>query len=252
VSARPYHKRYHSDALAGFMSLSLEERGAYQTLLDLIYDRGGPIPDHERLLAGYMGCSVRKWRTLRDVLIAKRKITINSNGEISNSRAEKELENDAKTSRKLAENGLKGARALHEIPKKGNENSESDVATPKPGHGLSQKPEARSHSLAKAGHPPEPVRDAVPPGEFEQRCRSLAQIINLTRPIAASDRDQLRAWLKEGFHFDWHIVEGAKLVAAREEGRGGSVRSFKYLDGGIREYRAEWLAERARLKGEAA
>lgn len=108
--------------------------------------------------------------------------------------------------------------------------------------------EQRREELKKAI----PERDAVPLCEFEQRCRSLAQIINLTRPIAASDRDQLRTWLREGFHFDWHVIEGAKLVAAREEGRGSSVRSFKYLDGGIREYRAEWLAERARLNGEAA
>ncbi|MDR7257809.1 hypothetical protein J2X47_001989 [Sphingomonas sp. BE270] len=83
MSARPYHKRYHSDALAGFMSLTLEERGAYQTVLDLIYDRGGPIADNERLLAGYMGCSVRKWRALRDELIAKRKISVNEGGLIT-------------------------------------------------------------------------------------------------------------------------------------------------------------------------
>ena len=100
MSARPYHKRYHSDALAGFMSLTLEERGAYQTLLDLIYDRGGPILDNERLLAGYMGCSVRKWRLLREQLIEKRKIRLNDAGEITNDRAEKEFENDAKTARR--------------------------------------------------------------------------------------------------------------------------------------------------------
>lgn len=90
------------------------------------------------------------------------------------------------------------------------------------------------------------------PSEFEQRCRSLAQIIDLTRPISAADRSQMRAWLNEGFHFDWHIAEAAKLIAAREERRNSSVRSFFYLDGGIREYRAEWLAERARLNGEVA
>lgn len=85
------------------------------------------------------------------------------------------------------------------------------------------------------------------PSEFELRCRSLATLINLTRPIAASDRDQVRAWLREGFHFEWHIIEGARAVVAR----GVTVRSFKYLDGGIREYRAEWQAERDRLVGAA-
>lgn len=92
-------------------------------------------------------------------------------------------------------------------------------------------------------------RGNVVPDEFERRCRSIAQIINLTRPIADSDRTQLRAWLKEGFHFDYHIVEGAKEVAAREERRGSAVRSFKYLDGGIREYRQSWLDDRARYAG---
>lgn len=76
MSASHWHKRYHSDALTGFMSLTLEERGAYQTVLDMIYDRGGPIVDNDRLLAGYMGVSVRKWLAIKSVLIAKQKIEI--------------------------------------------------------------------------------------------------------------------------------------------------------------------------------
>jgi len=65
MSANPWHKRYHSDALHGFMSLTLEERGAFQTILDLIYDRGSALIDNDRLLAGYMGVSLRKWNSLR-------------------------------------------------------------------------------------------------------------------------------------------------------------------------------------------
>ena len=102
MSGNPWHRRYHSDALAGMLSLTLEERGAYQTVLDLIYDRGGPIADNERLLAGYMNCSLRKWRSLRETLIEKGKLTA-SDGHLSNSRAEKLLENDAKTSQKRIE-----------------------------------------------------------------------------------------------------------------------------------------------------
>lgn len=132
MSARPYHKRYHSDALAGFMSLTLEERGAYQTLLDLMYDRQGPLLDNERLFAGYMGVSIRKWRALREALIAKDKIEVNLDGNLTNSRVEKELENDAKTSRKHAENGSKGGRNKAENEKKDKENSEGCLATLKP------------------------------------------------------------------------------------------------------------------------
>lgn len=143
MSARPYHKRYHSDALAGFMALTLEERGAYQTLLDLMYDRQGPLIDNERLLAGYMGASIRKWRSLRDALISKGKIHLTEDGLISNARFEKEIENDAKTSRKLSENGSKGGRKKAENEKNPNENNERDLARPEQNPSLNQSPETR-------------------------------------------------------------------------------------------------------------
>lgn len=126
MSALPYHKRYHSDALLGFMSLTLEERGCYQTLLDMMYDRGGPLIDNERLLAGYMNCSIRKWRALREILIEKRKIRINREGLITNGRTEKEIENTSKTHRKRVEWGSKGGRTRAENEKKANENNEGD------------------------------------------------------------------------------------------------------------------------------
>jgi uncharacterized protein YdaU (DUF1376 family) len=142
MSAKPWHKRYHSDALSGMLPLTLEERGAYQTVLDLIYDRGGPIIDNERLLAGYMNCSIRKWRSLREALIAKRKLAL-VDGHLTNSRAEKEIENEVKTSRKRAENGSKGGRAKAERSENGNENNESDLA------GLEQSSSLRARSRSQ-------------------------------------------------------------------------------------------------------
>lgn len=159
MSALPYHKRYHGDALTGFMALTLEERGAYQTILDLIYDHGGPVIDNERLLAGYMNCSLRKWRTLRDELIAKRKIKITRDGLITNERAEKEIENTAKTSRKLAESGAKGGRVRAENEKKANENNEGEQASLDEGLSDPQAiSEARSQSSvdeSTGGEPPD-------------------------------------------------------------------------------------------------
>jgi uncharacterized protein YdaU (DUF1376 family) len=142
------------DALTGlhFMPLTLEERGAYQTLLDMMYDRGGPLIDNERLLAGYMNCSLRKWRQIRADLIEKGKISITRDGQICNSRARKEIENQSKTHRKLIESGAKGGRTRAENEKKSNENSETGQASLEPGSSdpqairarvRSQKPEAR-------------------------------------------------------------------------------------------------------------
>lgn len=184
MSAMPYHKRYHGDALTGFMALTLEERGAYQTILDLIYDHGAPIADNERLLAGYMNCSIRKWRAIRDELIAKRKIRINRDGLLTNGRAEKELENSAKTSRKLAESGSKGGRIRAENEKKINENNETSQASLEPDLSEAQAiSEARSQNSDTnvSGVPPDPakllfdlgVEVLMAAGSTEKAARSL-------------------------------------------------------------------------------
>lgn len=103
----PYHRRYHQDALQGYRKLTLEERGAYTTILDLIYDEGGPIDFNERWLAGELNCSVRKMRAVVEALIEARKLYLTGTGKISNHRAEVELENALKMSRKCAENAVK-------------------------------------------------------------------------------------------------------------------------------------------------
>lgn len=159
VSVLPYHKRYHSDALSGMMPLTLEERGAYNTILDLIYDRGGPLIDNERLLAGYMNCSIRKWRQLREILLEKGKIRIDADGLIHNRRAKKEIENTSKTHRKLIEAGAKGGRKRVENEKKDNENSEEEQASLEPALSDPQAIlEARSQSSedkeSSGGRPP--------------------------------------------------------------------------------------------------
>lgn len=168
MSALPYHKRYHGDALTGFMALTLEERGAYQTLLDMMYDRGGPLIDNERLLAGYMNCSVRKWAQLRQILIDKGKICITRDGLISNSRARKEIENQSKTHRKLIEAGAKGGRTRAENEKKDSENNETGQAALEAGlsdpqaiarASRSQKPDSSVSNDTGADAPPiDPVK----------------------------------------------------------------------------------------------
>ena len=67
---------YPDDWLAGTLELTLEEEGAYIRICALIYSKGGPIPDNARWLAGMCRVSTRRWRPLRDSLIAKGKITI--------------------------------------------------------------------------------------------------------------------------------------------------------------------------------
>lgn len=74
MSARPWYKRYASDFIAGTISLTLEEAGAYSYIIDLLHDRGGPIPDDAQWIARVCGCSTRKWKTIRQRLIQAGKI----------------------------------------------------------------------------------------------------------------------------------------------------------------------------------
>lgn len=122
-----WHPREHRAALDGMLMLTLEERGAYNTLLDLIYDRAGPIPDDSRWLAGWMGVSLKRWSTIRASLLVKDKIfAVNLNGvdSLMNQRAAEEIEKQAKLHRNSRETGAKGGRKRAENAAASNENSD--------------------------------------------------------------------------------------------------------------------------------
>lgn len=118
---RPWYRRFPDNFIAGTAGLTLEEKGAYSLVLDLMYVRGGPIPDEPRYIAGVCNCSVRKWNAIRERLIAVGKITV-VDGCLTNARAEKELENAAKDARELAENGAKGGNKTAENRRAPNKN----------------------------------------------------------------------------------------------------------------------------------
>lgn len=105
--SRPWYRRFPDNFIAGTVGLTLEEKGAYSLVLDLMYVRGGPVPDEPRYIAGVCNCSVRKWNAIRQRLIDLGKITV-IDGYLTNARAEKELENAAKDAEERAESGRKG------------------------------------------------------------------------------------------------------------------------------------------------
>lgn len=123
MSRMDWHPRYHGAALEGMRRLSLEERGAYTTLLDLMYERAGGVPDDERFISGWLGCSTRLWRSIRERLISAGKIRIEGDL-IVNDRAAEELRSQSVRSRKRAESGAKGGRTQNETKPVANENSE--------------------------------------------------------------------------------------------------------------------------------
>lgn len=82
-----WYKRDPDAALAGMAELTLEERGAYNTVLDLIYSREGNLPDDDRFIAGWLRCDVRVWKRIRQRLIDLEKLYLHA-GKLRNAKAD--------------------------------------------------------------------------------------------------------------------------------------------------------------------
>lgn len=117
MSREPYHFRYHDDALRGYRKLNLEERGAYTTLLDLMYSDMEFLTDNERIIAAEMGVSIRKYRSVRDSLILKGKIYYVDEGILSNRRFEDEVKKRYERKVSAQTRGKLGGRKKHENEK---------------------------------------------------------------------------------------------------------------------------------------
>ncbi|PTW53588.1 uncharacterized protein DUF1376 [Breoghania corrubedonensis] len=91
-----YHRRFHQRQLVKCAPLTLEERGALATILDLIYDQGDAIERDERWLSNQLGCSTRKLRTLLIALTERGFLYITALGQISCREAEAEIAEVAK------------------------------------------------------------------------------------------------------------------------------------------------------------
>jgi uncharacterized protein YdaU (DUF1376 family) len=205
------------------LSLTLEERGAFQTILDMIYDRGGPIVDNGRLLAGYMGVSLRKWTALRDSLIEKRKIAL-EDGKITNDRAIFEIKKSLKTSRKHAENGSKGGRKSGEVRKNSNENSDRYDAGLQPRSSLTryQKPEEAYASPRESG------------AELVDFTNGLCRDIGLNLPdfgTAERNRQKVHSWVQAGA--DLSLIR--ETVLKRNAALRQAARSLAFFDNPVRE-----------------
>lgn len=204
MSERPWYRRFPDNFIAGTVGLTLEEKGAYSLVLDLIYVRGGPVPDEPRYIAGVCNCSVRKWTAIRAKLVECGKIHV-VDGFLTNERAEKEIEKAAKDSRELAENGAKGGNKSAENRREGSKNN--GVATARLQHvRASQLPNSVIKGVASLGAQTESmvrVDKNIDRALFEA-CVSLtepvkpfidhksfpAAVVELARSVLASAPDQ--------------------------------------------------------------
>ena len=115
MNGLPYYKAYPRDFVEGTIGMPFEVKCAYRVVIDLIYMQGGQLPDDPRYISGHLGCSLRKWKSIRFDLIERGKLIVS--GEfLTNKRAEKELETLAKLQDKQAENA-RGPRKIKDLEK---------------------------------------------------------------------------------------------------------------------------------------
>jgi uncharacterized protein YdaU (DUF1376 family) len=91
MNGLPYYKAYPRDFFEGTIGMPFELKCAYRVVLDLIYMQGGRLPDDPRYISGLLGCSPRKWFSLRDKLVKIGKL-IPLDGFLTNERADDELQ----------------------------------------------------------------------------------------------------------------------------------------------------------------
>lgn len=86
-----WYKRDPEAYFDGTRELSLEERGAYSDILDMIYMHGGAIPYSDRVIAGLLVINIRKWNYLKGRLLAAKKLFLTAEGYLHNKAAEELL-----------------------------------------------------------------------------------------------------------------------------------------------------------------
>lgn len=69
-----FYRREPMRALEGMIGLTLEERGVYGTIIDLLYTTWRPLEDNRQYIAGWCGCAVQKLNPIVERLVAKGKL----------------------------------------------------------------------------------------------------------------------------------------------------------------------------------
>lgn len=224
--ALPYYKRFPRDFLDGTIGLSFEVKGAYAIVLDLIYMRDGRLPDDARYIAGQLGCSVRKWNSIREELLARRKLKVEL-GFISNFRADYLLEETRKYQDKQAEN-RRVVSENSDLAERSSNHTDTEAETDSSAAVVvAREPAANDVSDGAADWPETDAR-----GWAAKLCEAAGTVrLDLTRsPGLATTLGRLAAWKRDGASWEHDVVPVVTSIAQK---RGQAIGSWKFFDAPI-------------------
>lgn len=138
MSEGPWIRFFPSDWLAGTRGMTAAETGIYITLIAMMYERGGPIPNDTSRIARLCGTTTAALRNTLETLIGEGKITLIDNA-LWNNRVgvETEIRREKSTSAK------KSADTRWGKDKQNQQGKHADALPEHSARNANQKPEAR-------------------------------------------------------------------------------------------------------------
>jgi uncharacterized protein YdaU (DUF1376 family) len=139
-----------AEFLEGVSNLTVEEIGLFWVACSMMYAREESIANDAKWIGRAAGCSARKARSLIDALIAKKKLSIDGGGKLTNARAMAVISTTLRiieTARKGGERRSKVPRNRRETHRLWRDSNGLDVANHQPST-INQ--ESKTHTHARA------------------------------------------------------------------------------------------------------
>ena len=119
-----FYKRDPDRALSGMYELTLKQRGAYNSILDLLYSRDGDVDDDDLRVSKMIGCNWREWKVVKEELIGLGKLWLEG-GKIRAKRVQETIKEAADFGQDQSRRAAKG----WEKRKNANENNDGVMPT---------------------------------------------------------------------------------------------------------------------------
>ncbi|PWE48467.1 hypothetical protein DEM26_18130 [Thioclava sp. NG1] len=232
MSQAPAMPIYWDAYLADTTHLSTEEHGAYLLLLAAMWRRNGVIPDDDQDNARITGLSRAKWRRVKERLAPL--LTIR-NGEITQKKLQKTMQNTLKIIQKNRENGAKGGRPR--TSENSNLAKPSGSCSDNPNESMPE-PEPNNASHCRA-------RDPKSDQEITHRERLLDAIgadrsgcigPNGTVLGTVAHMEHAKRWSEMGLSVDRQCAVIREVIQRKQDKDPFFVpRSFGYFDGPMQE-----------------
>lgn len=205
-----WYKRDPDAALVGMVGLTLQERGAYNTIIDLLYSRNGDLDDDDDFMRRAMNCHGNEWRAVKRRLIEKQKIWVTADGKLMAKRVEtslKEAENFSETQRKRVTKrweNEKNAKENNDPPiPAGNTNTTTTTYT------IEDSPANAGESAQPKGHVNGRAKGSRLPADWQPTADELAFAEGLGldgRATADNFRDYWLSRSSGALKLDWHAA----------------------------------------------